>query len=363
MKNTMHDYMKEAPVVALKNIENRKALTKKFVQLYTSKNYNKIVFVACGSSYNIACNAKYFVQKYLKTPVYIYWAYTFLNFDIDAVDSNSLVIFLSQSGCSTNTLEAAHALKERKIDAFSFTNFVDSPMKDEVKSIMNYGNTLGDLFVAKGFVTSTLFIMLCALEAALAKKLLEDKEYEEVLGQIIKAVNKLDEIREVSEKFYEDNTRFLQKTYRAMLIGCGPTYATGLEGCQKLEENYGCAATAFEVDEFSHGPNMEVDKDTTVFLIDADVSKVHNRILQCYRAVQGLTDRVVIITSDKSVSGDYVIRVENDGIPEEIGVLYLMSPFQYFSHKICEDLRVTAWDRAVSKYGDEMATKVPGVRY
>lgn len=364
MKYTMEDFMIEAPQIALKNIESRKELTKKFVEVFQKKKYDKICLVACGSSYNIACNARYFMQKYLQMDVQAVWAYTFNTYDVEAVDDRTLVIFLSQSGHSTNTIAAAQVLKAKKIDAIALTNFPDSPLKHEVKAIMPYGSTPNDLFVAKGFIISTLFLLLASLEAALASKRIELPEYEGIVVQITAAVNKLDESRKLAEDFYQDNKAMCQKFYRMMLVGCGPTLGPALEGCQKLQENYGCAATAFEVDEFSHGPNMEVTKDTVVVFVDgANDSSAHGRILQCYGCTKDLTDKVILLTHDKSVSGDYVLRFRDDGIEDVIAVLYLACPFQYWSHKICEDLRVTSWDRAVAKFLDDMNTKVPGVRY
>lgn len=364
MKQTMEDFMIEAPAIALKNIENRKKLTKKFVDTFKKKKYHRICFVASGSSYNIACNAKYFVQKYLKIEVDTIWAVTFNMYDIDCLDDKTLVVFMSQSGHSTNTIGAARALKERNIDAIALTNFPDSPLKNEVKDIMPYGSTLNDLFVAKGLIISTLFLMLASLEAALATEKVDQKTYENVINQLIKAVNKLDESRKLAIDFYEKNTKFCQNIYRLMVIGAGPTYGTALEGCLKMEENYGCAATAFEVDEFSHGPNMEVEKDTTVMLIDAaNNSKVHHRILQCYNAMHHLTDRYVLLTHDPHINGEYVLHYKDDGIDEEIAVLYLVCPFQYWAHRICTDLRVTSWDRAINEFMEETSLKVPGVRY
>ena len=364
MKSTMEDYMIEAPSVAKRNIENRKELTKQFVEIFTEKKYSRILMVACGSSYNIANNARCFMQKYLKMPVTTIWAETFLMYDVEVVEEDTLVIFLSQSGHSTNTIAAAKVLKEKGVSAIALTNFPDSPIKDCVRAAISYGSTLNDLFVAKGFVISTLFIMLASIEAALATKRVTTKEYDRVIAQIKKAVDKLNESRELAVKFYKDHTKFCQEIYRLIIIGCGPTFGTALEGCLKMQENYGCAATAFDVDEFSHGPNMEITKDNTVVCVDgANDSPVHSRILQTYNAVKILTDRRIILTHDKDVTGDYVIRYKDDGIEDTIAVLYLVCPFQYFAHKICDDLRVTSWDREVSAYGDAMACKVPGVRY
>ena len=364
MRYTMEDFMIEAPKIARQNVENRKELTKQFVEIFNSGKYERITMVACGSSYNIANNAKYFMQKFLRMPVSIIWSETFLLYDLDLVDSKTFVIFMSQSGHSTNTIAAAKLLKERGIDAIALTNFPDSPIREHVKAAIPYGSTLNDLFVAKGFIISTLFLMLASLEVSAFQKKITNKEYEYTIRQISKAIEKLDESRKLGEEFYFNHKTLCQEMYRTIVVGCGPTYATGLEGCLKLTENYGCASTAFEVDEFYHGPDIEVTKDVTVIYVDgANESPIHSRILQSYEGVKHLTDRRIILTHDESVSGDYVIRFKDEGIEDYIAVLYLVCPFQYWAHKITEELRCQAWTRNVFAYGKVMKTKVPGVRY
>ena len=178
MNKTMIDYMKETPEVALKCIDNRKELTKKVVDFIVKKKYKKILFVACGSSYSIASRAMFFIKKYLGVQVQVMWPYTFLNYFVDSVEDDTLVILLSQSGCSTNTLKAAWALKAANKDVIALTNNVDAPIKNEVKLIASYGNTPGDHFVTKGMAVSTLFLMLVALESALALKTIEPTKYD-----------------------------------------------------------------------------------------------------------------------------------------------------------------------------------------
>ncbi len=66
MVNTMEDYIVIAREMAKNNFSNRKEITKKFVEIFKKKKYKRIVIIASGSSYNIANNAKYFMQKYLQ---------------------------------------------------------------------------------------------------------------------------------------------------------------------------------------------------------------------------------------------------------------------------------------------------------
>ena len=150
------DYMDEAAELSLVNIKNRKEITKKFVDYFVKNNFKRIQFVGSGSSYNIAKNASYFVQKVLNIPVSVNWAFTFLNYDIDYVEDDTLVILCSQGGFSTNTVGAARKLTKRSKKCIAFCKCTDTPLKDEVKLLIDYHFTAGDLSQTKGFVMSSL---------------------------------------------------------------------------------------------------------------------------------------------------------------------------------------------------------------
>lgn len=291
------------------------------------------------------------------------WPYTFVNYFADRVEEDTLVILLSQSGCSTNTLKAASALKAARKDCIALTNDLNAPIREEVKLVSAYGNTPGDHFVTKGMAVSTLFLMLAALEAALGLKRIETTEYERVLGDLQKAVRKIDEAREATERFYNENKILMWQMERVMIVGCGPSYADAMEGALKLTETYGCSANAVEAEEFCHGPQCEVTKDTTVFFIDAARGKSSQRIKQVYEVTNFLTDRTILVTTEEHFDAPYVIRLKEEGIEEEIAVLYEVVPFQYLSDIICKDERVTSISRGVRKFDRYIGNKTLNIRF
>ncbi len=355
--------MLEAQNLVLANLENRKEITKKFVDFFKKKKYNRIILVASGSSYNIASNVRFFMQKYLQMEVKIEWSCTFLNYGLESVNEDDLVIFLSQGGHSTNTVAAAKHLKDNKKDAIALTNWTDSPLKDHVKTIIGYNSTPGDKFVTKGFIMSSFFIMLASIESALELQRVSQDIYDHVIAQITKSIKKLPEVREASIRFYDENKEFVQEFERVMFVGCGPTFGTALEGALKLTETYGCSANAYDMEEILHGPAYEIYQNHTIVIIDTEDSRVHNRMLEVYKGMQLLTKRVFLLTTDEEIKGKYVLHLKKENIEEEIAVLYLVVPFQYFSYIVCEDTRVTSIDRRNAKFQREMATKLPGNRF
>ena len=170
MEKNHYDYMLEAADLSLKNIAKRKEITKEFVEFFTAKPYKRIHMVGSGSSYNIANQARYFVQRILGMEVRVSWAYTFQKYNCSYIDDETLVIFCTQGGFSTNTVLAARALKGAGKDCIAMCKFGDTPIKDEVKALINYHFTEGDKYQTKGFIMSPLYIMLCALESSLVLK-------------------------------------------------------------------------------------------------------------------------------------------------------------------------------------------------
>lgn len=364
MVNTMEDYIVMARELATKNFANRKELTKKFVDIFKKKKYKRIVIIASGSSNNIANNAKSFMQKYLQMEVRIIVPNVFLYYDYNTINEDDLVLVLTQGGHSTNTVDALKKLKEMKIDSICFTNWPDSPVKDYAKWVIWYNSTPGDKFVTKGLIMSSLMLMMCALEASLATNRIDQKKYDELVGQFELVLSKkLEEAHNVAIEFYENNKEFCQSFERMMVVGAGATWGTALEASLKFTETQGCPATAFDLEEIVHGPDYEIYQNHTVVFIDGSNSPMHDRMMTIYKSMNILTNRVMIETSDKNVTGKYVIRFENDGIEEEIAALYYIVPFQLIVERACIDTRITAIDRRNFRFKAAVAPKLPGNKF
>ena len=364
MVNTMEDYIVIAREMARKNFDSRKEITKKFVEIFKKKKYKRVIIIASGSSYNIANNARCFMQKYLQMEVKVIWPNVFVYYDYNTVNDDDLVLVLTQGGHSTNTIAALSKLKEMKIDAACFTNWPDSPVKEYAKWVISYNSAPGDKFVTKGLVISTLFLMLCALEAALATDRISKEKYDDLVSQFELVLNKkLEEAQIIAIDFYENHRDFCQTFDRLMVVGCGATWGTALEAALKFTETQGCPATAFDLEEIIHGPDYEIYQNHTVLFIDGTTSPVHERMMTIYNSMKLLTNRVMIETSDSTVGGDYVLRFEDDGIEEEIAALYYIVPFQLIVERGCIDTRISSIDRRNIAFKKAVAPKLPGNKF
>lgn len=182
---TMMDYINETPAIVLNNINNSKQLVSKLVDFYLENEYENIVVVASGSSYNGAMCARTYMRKYLQCEVKMLNPFTFVNYEFQYINPKSMMAFISQSGCSTNTLDAIRFAKEKGCKTVCLVGRDDNDAKDIADLTLNWGcgeEKVG--FVTKGVTTLALYMMLFTLEACLAKKTMTSDEVENLKNEL-----------------------------------------------------------------------------------------------------------------------------------------------------------------------------------
>lgn len=348
----MIPFMKSAPKISSSIIANRKTLIKPLVDLYTAKEYKKIVIIASGSSCNIANSVKYFLQNTLNIEVKIIWPMTYIKFDYK-FNEDAFIICMSQSGRSTNTIQAVRKANKLGQDAVVLTTNANSPIKEYTSNVFEYGSGSDDYYVAKGYPASCTFLMLFALEAALAKSIIKKEEFELKIKEMEEAVLLMKRSLEISEQFYSNNKAEFKSMKRAMVVGCGPSYGTALEGALKINETFGIPTNAYELEEFVHGPSYEIHKDHAVFFID-NGDEAHERVIQLYNAVQLLTDKVFLVSNNGYTVDKRVWKIDYD-INNEFSILFNIIPFQCISDSLCNELDLLSY--SVKNYEFERIIK------
>ena len=137
-KPTMLTYIEETPMQLELNNNNSKELTKELVNLYLQKKYKTIWIIASGSSSNASNCAKPFMMKYLHCNVEIVPPNTFLYSDLTYTDDDFIFV-ISQSGCSTNSIDALKKLKSINKKAIGITGNINSDFKDYADVVIDYG--------------------------------------------------------------------------------------------------------------------------------------------------------------------------------------------------------------------------------
>lgn len=339
-KETMITYVSESPEVVLANIENRNALTAPLLEEFKNGNYENIWIVASGSSYNGSYCARPFIRRYLKTEVKIVTPFTFACWEHDFTEKD-FVFVVSQSGYSTNSIEALDRIRQQGRRSIGITGNGNSDFKDHADVIVDYGvgvETVG--YVTKGVISFALFLMLFALEAALDRKVLCQDSYETLIGQLM-------ETPSIHRKVQSETTAFLKTHYKAFtsmanayVCGCGAGYGIALEGALKIGETVMIPSFAYESEEFLHGPNLQLTPNYTVFLIDGGENG--GRIQTIFKACKAITDRTFLITNQKGVEDPNVLFVPFQ-LPEVLTPLCFLPFFQILAYEVTTDL--TRWKK------------------
>lgn len=356
MKETMLKYIKETPEQCLMNIQQSESLTKTIVDEFCKKDFKRIQMIASGSSYNGAFTAKYFVEKVLKCKVELITSFTTLHYE-SIFDEDTFYIGMGQSGRSTNTNQAMKKVLDLGNTIVGVSGNVESEMKHYCTAICNWGVGIEKIgYVTKGYSTSVLFYMLFAIEAGKRMHSISEKEYESYKKDLLEMVEHMRTMIEKSKKWYDQNEKELYENLkRIQITGYGSGQGTAMEGALKIEETMGKASTAYEMEEYLHGPYFETDQERTVFVIDTG-GESSGRANKLYKALYHLTPNVYLIhhenTTDKNIIG-----VEHH-LDETMIALINVIPFQMIA-AIGRDKWGNPYENQYLAFGDEMDTKSP----
>lgn len=333
---TMLTYIQETPQQLALNVKNCKALTESLVNVYLEKNYQTIWIIASGSSSNGSQCAKPFMMKYLDCDVKIITPSTFI-YTENKMKDDDLAFVVSQSGCSTNSIDALKKLKEMGQKAIGLTANLESDFKDYTDLLIDYGvgiETVG--YVTKGVTTLAQYLMLFALEGALAKGTITKETYQDVLDEMADTPKRHEVIQEETYAFYQKNKKALTSMNVSYTCGFMQGYGIATEGALKIGETVQIPSVAYEAEEFIHGPNLQLTPKYTVYFID-DLSIGSDRLINIYRATHSVTDYAFAITNSPEVDDDHAIRLPFDIKEPLLLPLYVLPFFQIIAYQVTTD--------------------------
>lgn len=305
-KMTMLDYVAEATDVARANIARYEELVEPLVRLLDGNVPRRMHFVASGSSMNACSCALPFMQECLGSScdIRLLTPFSFTHY-AKGIAPDEPVVVVTQSGLSTNALEALDRARERELQAVCLTGNVQSDVRDHADVVIDYGvgeELVG--YVTKGVTTLTVFLMLFAMRLA---------GCEERLSHIERALDVADAIRDATRPFYEAHEKALTSPSACYCCAAGPTMGVAGEGALKIGETVHVPAIAYEVEEFIHGPNLQLTPAYTVLFFDPG-DEASERVQRIWRATCEVTDRSYIVTTDAKLRGNARAIVS----PEEV---------------------------------------------
>lgn len=360
-KPTMLTYIKESPSRVKFNLDNRKALTDSLASEYINGKYNSVLIVACGSSSNASMCAKPFMQKYLDTDVQVVTPATFLYQEI-APKVDVLCVVISQTGCSTNSIQALDKLQELGKKRIGITGNANSDFKDHTDLLIDYGvgeERVG--YVTKGVTTLVEFLMLFSIEVALIKKTIGCDRYNEVISEFDKMPSYHEKMQELSIDFYERHRKELTSLLVLHVCGFEQSYGVSLEAALKVGETVKIPSFAYEAEEYIHGPNLQLTPNYSAFIVD-DYSKGHDRLVTVWKAISQVTDHAFMLTNDPAVDEEHACRLPADKLNEPLlAPLFQLEFFQYISYRVTTELNGWEEHPLMSKFKEIAASKTANI--
>ena len=304
VKNTLERRIDENGNIVLDGIH----LTKEDLD-----NINRIYIVACGTAYHAGLLGKNALEKYLKVPVITDIASEFRYSD-NFVDEHSLVILVSQSGETADTLAVLRDSKAKGAKILAITNVVGSSISREADEVF-YTWAGPEIAVAstKAYTTQITSLYMIALNFALEKGTITKEEYLETIEKMKKLPEKIQNVIDNQDKIKEIAEKIVSKEH-VFFLGRGVDYSLAMEGSLKLKEVSYIHSEAFAAGELKHGTIALIEEGTPVISV-ATQEKLFEKMVSNMQEVKARGAFVASIAQEhnKSVEkvSDEVIYIPN----------------------------------------------------
>lgn len=308
----------------VKNILNLYTKNNKIKDIYNIKKYKNIDIVACGSASFAGQIGKYYIERYANIKTEVYYASEY-RYQKNFFTKDTLVILISQSGETADTLAALKLAKENGIDTLAIVNRRDSSIAREADSVI-YTEAGIEVAVAttKAYLAQVLILLLLAFKDNNKEtKLLEDLK---LLPNLI--------TKYINEYNYSNIANILKDKEHIFYLGRGIDYYLSMEGSLKLKEISYIHSEAFQAGELKHGSISLIDKDFGVVSVVTDKT-ISDKTISNLKEVSARGAKIITITNIKDNNfADYTILVED--YDEILNPLLVIVPMQMLAYNVAK---------------------------
>ena len=308
----------------VKNILNLYTKNNKIKDIYNIKKYKNIDIVACGSASFAGQIGKYYIERYANIKTEVYYASEY-RYQKNFFTKDTLVILISQSGETADTLAALKLAKENGINTLAIVNRRDSSIAREADSVI-YTEAGIEVAVAttKAYLAQVLILLLLAFKDNNKEtKLLEDLKL--LPNLITKYINEYD---------YSNIANILKDKEHIFYLGRGIDYYLSMEGSLKLKEISYIHSEAFQAGELKHGSISLIDKDFGVVSVVTDKT-ISDKTISNLKEVSARGAKIITITNIKDNNfADYTILVED--YDEILNPLLVIVPMQMLAYNVAK---------------------------
>lgn len=295
---------------------------------------NRYIITACGTSYHAGLLGEYLIEDLSRVPVEVEFASEF-RYRNPIIFNDDVVLAISQSGETADTLAAIEIAKERQALVYGICNVIGSSIAraTHAGSYTHAGPEIG-VASTKAFSTQVVLLVLWALQIAEKRGSISTSYLRRVLFELesipkkIEQILKLDsDIREISKEFYQAEN--------FLYLGRGYNYPVAMEGALKLKEITYIHAEGYPAAEMKHGPIALIDEQMPVVVLATNES-AREKIISNIQEVKARKGRIIAIINDgdeeiKAMS-DYSIEIPST--EEILSPLLTVIPLQLMSYHI-----------------------------
>ena len=284
------------------------------------KNVNRIIIVACGTSWHAALAGEFMLEELAKIPVEVEYASEF-RYRNPIVNEDTLVIAISQSGETADTLAAIREAKNKGAKILSIVNVKGSSIDRESDSVLyTYAGPEIGVASTKAFTTQLIVLYLFTLYVSNIRNSLSKETIKDLIGKLRKLplemealLNNDKEIRKIADIYKVKSN--------ALFLGRGINFPIALEGALKLKEVSYIHAEGYPAAEMKHGPIALIDKNMPVVVLATKDVYTYKKILGNIQEVKARGGIVIAIATE----GDEEIRKIAEHVLYIPNTLYILS--------------------------------------
>ena len=277
----------------------------------------RIIIVACGTSWHAGLVAEYLFEEFTRIPVEVEYASEFRYRD-PILFSDDVVIAISQSGETADTIAAINIAKEKGAFVYGICNVVGSTIS-RITDTGCYTHAGPEIGVAstKAFTTQITVISLIGLYLGRANGTLSRSQYQEYVTELDTLPKKVEHILE-SQSFIEEVATSFKTAHNCIYLGRGYNFPVALEGALKLKEISYIHAEGYPAAEMKHGPIALIDKEMPVVVI-ATKKGYYEKVVSNIQEIKSREGRIIALVSEGDTQvkelADYCLEIPDAAEP------------------------------------------------
>lgn len=294
----------------------------------------RFIIVACGTSWHAGLIGKHLIESYCRIPVEVEYASEFRYRD-PVIDENDVVIAISQSGETADTLAAIDLARRCGAFIYGICNSVGSsiPRSTHTGSYIHVGPEIG-VASTKAFTGQVTVLAMLALTLAKNKQTISNNEFLKIVGELMSIPDKMEKAIQTNNQI-ASIAKVFTYAHNFIYLGRGYSYPVALEGALKLKEISYIHAEGYPAAEMKHGPIALIDEEMPVVVI-ATHNGMYDKILSNIQEIKARKGRVIAFVSegDEVISKLADICIELPQTTECLDPLITTIPLQLLAYHI-----------------------------